>query len=235
MCCTKRRPGRHAGGLITAGLEFGPQARDSKPRLLQQPERSQPPGRSPTCPPIQPCLGPQGSKLEVGKFPNSSCFAWATLDGGCLKAARVGRPVRMHLCPSCLREPLVPSCGQSRTRAWRPVCPVLHPDPAGLCRSVSCSRCSKSVPWVCVLRLVSLGKMCSLSLRRGKVPASCLLDGPCAPLFMGFSRQEYWSGWPCPPPGNLPDPGVEPGSLMSPSLAGEFFTNRATWEAPERC
>ena len=31
-----------------------------------------------------------------------------------------------------------------------------------------------------------------------------------APLFMGFSRQEYWSGLPCPPPGDLPDPGIEP-------------------------
>ena len=33
-----------------------------------------------------------------------------------------------------------------------------------------------------------------------------------APLFMGFSRQEYWSGLPFPPPGDLPDPGIEPGS-----------------------
>ena len=31
-----------------------------------------------------------------------------------------------------------------------------------------------------------------------------------APLFMGFSKQEYWSGLPCPPPGDLPDPGIKP-------------------------
>ena len=37
---------------------------------------------------------------------------------------------------------------------------------------------------------------------------------------MGFSRQECWSGWPCPPPGDLPDPGIEPESLSSPPLAG---------------
>ena len=43
------------------------------------------------------------------------------------------------------------------------------------------------------------------------------------PLSMGFSRQEYWSGLPCPPPGNLPDPGIEPMSLMSPALATRFF------------
>ena len=49
-----------------------------------------------------------------------------------------------------------------------------------------------------------------------------------APLSMGFSRQEYWSGLPCPPPGDLPDPGIEPASLISPTLAGEFFTTSAT-------
>ena len=52
-----------------------------------------------------------------------------------------------------------------------------------------------------------------------------------APLSMGFSRQEYWRGLPCPPPGDLPDPGTEPRSLMSPALAGRFFTTNTTWEA----
>ena len=50
-----------------------------------------------------------------------------------------------------------------------------------------------------------------------------------APLSVGFSRQ-YWRGLPCPLPGDLPDPGVEPVSLMSPALAGSFFTTSATWE-----
>ena len=40
------------------------------------------------------------------------------------------------------------------------------------------------------------------------------------PLSMGFSRQEYWSGFPCPPPGGLPDTGINPESLRSPALAG---------------
>ena len=40
-----------------------------------------------------------------------------------------------------------------------------------------------------------------------------------APLSMGFSRQEHWSGLPRPPPGDLPDPGTEPASLMSLALA----------------
>ena len=43
------------------------------------------------------------------------------------------------------------------------------------------------------------------------------------PLSMGFSRQEYWSGLPCCPPGNLPNPGIKPASLISPALAGTFF------------
>ena len=42
-----------------------------------------------------------------------------------------------------------------------------------------------------------------------------------APLFMGFSRQEYWSGLPCPPPGDLPDPGVKPMSPVSPALQAD--------------
>ena len=51
-----------------------------------------------------------------------------------------------------------------------------------------------------------------------------------APLSMGFSRQEYWSGLPRPPPGDLPNPGVEPKSPVSPALAGRFFIHWATRE-----
>ena len=53
-----------------------------------------------------------------------------------------------------------------------------------------------------------------------------------APLPMRFSRQECWSGLPCPPPGDLPDSGTGPTSLMSPVLVGRFFTTSTTWEAP---
>ena len=52
-----------------------------------------------------------------------------------------------------------------------------------------------------------------------------------APLSMGFSRQEYWSGLPCPPPGDLPNPGIKPASLTSPALAGRFFTTSAIWDS----
>ena len=52
-----------------------------------------------------------------------------------------------------------------------------------------------------------------------------------APLSMGFSRQEHWSGMQCVPPGGLSNPGIKP-SLMSPVLTGRFFVTSATWEAP---
>ena len=52
-----------------------------------------------------------------------------------------------------------------------------------------------------------------------------------APLSMGFFRQEYWSGLPCLPPGDLPDLGIKLMPLMSPALAGGFFTTCTTWEA----
>ena len=49
-----------------------------------------------------------------------------------------------------------------------------------------------------------------------------------APLSVRFSTQRYWSGL---LPGHLPEPGVRPESLLSPALAGGFFTTSATWEA----
>ena len=52
-----------------------------------------------------------------------------------------------------------------------------------------------------------------------------------APLFMRFSSQEYWSGLPCSPPGDLPDPGMEPVPLTLPVLANRFFTMSTTWKA----
>ena len=53
-----------------------------------------------------------------------------------------------------------------------------------------------------------------------------------APLSMGFPRQEYWSGLPFPPSGDLPNTGIKPESLSSLALAGRFFTDSATWEGP---
>ena len=51
------------------------------------------------------------------------------------------------------------------------------------------------------------------------------------PAWLLYPWEEYWSGLPCPPPGDLPDPGIEPMSLVSPALAGGFFTTSATWNS----
>ena len=53
-----------------------------------------------------------------------------------------------------------------------------------------------------------------------------------APLSKGFSRKKYWSELPGPLPGDLPDPGIKPTSLLSPALASRFFTTSTTWDAP---
>ena len=52
-----------------------------------------------------------------------------------------------------------------------------------------------------------------------------------APLSLGFSRQQYWSGLPCPHPGDCPNPEIKSMSLMSPVLEGGFFISSATKEA----
>ena len=51
------------------------------------------------------------------------------------------------------------------------------------------------------------------------------------PLFMGFPRQEYWSGLPFPSQGALANPGIKPQSPVSPALAGGFFTTELPWKA----
>ena len=76
--------------------------------------------------------------------------------------------------------------------------------------------------------------LCALLLLHAKSLQSCPtlcnpMDYSCqAPLSVGFSRQEYWSGLPCPPPTHLPNPGIEPVSLTCLALAGNFFTTSAT-------
>ena len=66
-------------------------------------------------------------------------------------------------------------------------------------------------------------------------PFATLWTTACqAPLSMGFSRQEHWSRLPCPPPGGLPDLGIEPVFIASPaSPAGGFFTTSTTCEAQQ--
>ena len=63
-------------------------------------------------------------------------------------------------------------------------------------------------------------------------PLCCPMVCSClAPPSMEFSRQEYWSGLPLPTPGDLPDPGMKPTTLASPTLTKGVFTTDVTWEA----
>ena len=64
-------------------------------------------------------------------------------------------------------------------------------------------------------------------------PMDCSPPGSSGPW--GFSRQEYWGEFLCLPPRDLPDPGMEPKSLMFPASAGGFFISSTTWEAQENC
>ena len=66
------------------------------------------------------------------------------------------------------------------------------------------------------------------SLSRARLCATPWTAAHQAPLSLGFFRQEHWSGLPCPPPGDLPNPGTEPASPVIPTLAGSFFTTSDT-------
>ena len=78
------------------------------------------------------------------------------------------------------------------------------------CRSSSISAPCPHPPWITMLSLISHVRLCV-------TPWTIVCK---APLSMGFSRQEYWSGLPCPPPGDLPDTGIEPGS---PALKADYL------------
>ena len=73
--------------------------------------------------------------------------------------------------------------------------------------------------------------LCAQLFSHGRLFATLWAVVHQTPLSMGFSSQQYWSGLPSPPPGDLPDPRIKPTSLTSLALAGRFFTTSATWEA----
>ena len=103
-----------------------------------------------------------------------------------------------------------------------------------LCDPMDCSPPGSSICGISQARIlewvaISFSKVlhaCMLShVSHAQLFATPWTEARQAPLSMGFSRQEYWSGLPCPPPGDLPDPGIEPTSLMSPALAGGFISH----------
>ena len=96
---------------------------------------------------------------------------------------------------------------------------------------ISCVSCTGS--WVlyhCVSVCVCV---CVLNhFRCVQLFATLLTIAHQAPVSMGFSRQESWSGLPCLPSGDLPNPGIKPPSFISLALAAGFFNTSTTWEVP---
>ena len=77
--------------------------------------------------------------------------------------------------------------------------------------------------------LICAGNLCAKSLQLCLTLCDLWTIAHQAPLLMGFSRWEYWSGLLCCPPGNLPNPGIELASLPSPALTGKFFISSTSW------
>ena len=86
------------------------------------------------------------------------------------------------------------------------------------------SKNSSLKEWLCVAASIWTCLVTNVNLSSVQCAQSC----PKFPLSMGFSRQECWNGLPCPPPGDLPDPGIEP---VSPLLADWFFTTESPGES----
>ena len=78
--------------------------------------------------------------------------------------------------------------------------------------------------WECKLEHPLWRTLWNKTKNRTTIRACSVVSDHQAPLSMGFSRQDYWSGLPFPPPGDLPSPGIKPESLVSPAFAGGFFT-----------
>ena len=92
---------------------------------------------------------------------------------------------------------------------------------------------SESQLWARNQHFVSIGQhACVLSHFSHVWPFATLWTIACqVSLSMGFSRQEYWNCFLCPPPGDLPDPGIWSATLTSPATAGQYFTTSTnSWE-----
>ena len=95
--------------------------------------------------------------------------------------------------------------------------------------NVKCNESKTDLLFSCSVYV--LGCVCTKSLQLCLALCKPWTVAHQAPPSMGFSRQEYWSGVPFPSPEDLPHPGIEPESLMSPALAGRFFITSTIWEA----
>ena len=137
-----------------------------------------------------------------------------TLAPNCSRSGRTRTRVAQWL-RICLPEHAILGQGTKIPRALGPLSPVGHN-----WREAPTHHNQEPVPvcWVISVLSDSLHPLWTAALQ--------------APLSMGSSRQEHCSGLLCPPPGALPDPGIEPASPASPVWPGGFFATSVTWEAP---
>ena len=159
---------------------------------------------------VMACISPVASPLWPARAPQS----------------RQSEQCRLLLTGLRAKMPLLPAASLAGSRLLsRVLCPAPGPGTSCFPAAYSASPLSNpqgsrgSVPDLCVLVTQSRPALCDPV--NGSPPGSSVL---------GFSRQEHWRGLLFPSPGDLPDPGIEPVSLMSPALAGRFFTTSSTWE-----
>ena len=148
---------------------------------------------------------------------------------------------------TALGKKQLPQTGKNTSTAWYPSCHIRHTQqmfkwsPTWFIHSFSNQPISQSqgnslgfnpAPkgqsnWLQVLLCYAKSLQSYLTLCD---PGRLWIVAHQAPLSMEFSTQEYWSGLPCPPPGDLPNSGIKPASLTYPALAGRFFTTSTIWE-----
>ena len=116
-----------------------------------------------------------------------------------------------------------PSPGDPPNPGIEPGCPALKAD--------SLLTELQEKPWASMWILINSTVLCVSRFGYVQLFVTVFTVACQALLSMGSSRQEYWSGLPCPHPGNLPDPGIKPESLMSPALVGGFFMTSTSWGA----
>ena len=122
---------------------------------------------------------------------------------------------------SIYKDCLLKSCNEIQTLLnWVPLTWTRNPQPE-LCIRITWALINKNI-----------FKGCMLSRLSHVWLFATLWTNPLGSSVLGFSRKEYWSVFLCPPPGDPPEPGIEPESLMSLALAGRFFNTSTTWEAP---
>ena len=135
-------------------------------------------------------------------------------------------PVRLCATPWTAAHQAPPSLGFSRQEYWSGVSlPSLI-----MCVSLLQRWLQESLRPLCNVTLL-LPSGCAQPLSLVRLFATPWTVACQAPLFMGFSGQEYWRGVSIPTPRDLPNPGIKFMSLASPALAGGFFTTSATWSA----